>query len=86
MTALLIVLTVVEVLLLVAVLAYFLVRIAASLRRTREHLAKVSFGVRAIETQCSSIGPGVTTVNRQLEDIAAALEGLAQRAGGVGRG
>jgi hypothetical protein len=79
-TALLIVLTVVEVVLLVAALAYFLVRIRTSLKSTAGYLAKVSFGVRAIETQCSSIGPSVTRINGQLSAIAGALDGLARQA------
>lgn len=82
MTALLVVLTVTEIVLFVGVLAYFLVRIAASLQRTSSNLAKVSFGVRAIETQCSSIGPSVTRVNEQLTGIAAALGTLDEVARG----
>lgn len=73
MRALLVVLTVAEIVLVVAVLVYYLLRIAGSLRRTSELLGKVSFGVRAIETQCSVIGPAVVTINGQLEGVAAAL-------------
>jgi hypothetical protein len=86
MTTLLIVLTVVEILLLVGALAYYLVRIRTSLKRTAGYLANVSFGVRAIETQCSSIGPSVTRINGQLSAIAGALDGLARQAGTPGRG
>jgi Na+-translocating ferredoxin:NAD+ oxidoreductase RnfA subunit len=81
MTALLVVLTVVEVLALVVVLAVYLILITRSLRRTSQTLAKVSFGVRAIETQCSAMGPGVTRINGQLTAIAGALAGLAAAAG-----
>lgn len=73
MTALLIVLTLVEIALVLAVLVHYLVRIAASLRRTSVLLGKVAFGVRAIETQCSTIGPHVLTINDQLSGIAGAL-------------
>jgi len=73
MTALLTVLTIAEILLVVLVLVYYLLRIAASLRRTSALLGKVAFGVRAIETQCSSIGPSVLRVNDQLRGISAAL-------------
>lgn len=76
MTALLITLTIIEIVLVAVVLVYYLARIAASLRRTSTVLGKVSFGVRAIETQCSVIGPAVLTVNDQLRGIAEALHDL----------
>jgi len=81
MRALLIVLTVVEILAVVLVLVFYLVAIARSLQRTATLLGKVSFGVRAIETECAPIGPVVTTMNGQLEAIAgalAAVTGLAE--------
>jgi len=74
--ALLVTLTIVEIVLVVVVLVYYLLRIAASLRRTSALLGKVSFGVRAIETQTEVIGPSVTTVNGQLRTIADALADL----------
>ena len=80
MTALLVTLTVVEVVLVVAVLAYYLIRIAASLRRSSAQLAKVAFGVRAIETQCDAIGPSVLRINDQLSGVAAALRDLTELA------
>ena len=80
MRALLIVLTVIEIAVVVAVIALYLVAIAASLRRTSANLAKVTFGVRAIETQCSSIGPSVTRINEQLTGIVAALETVTTKA------
>lgn len=73
MTALLTVLTLLEIVLVAAVLVYYLLRIAGSLRRTAVLLGKVAFGVRAIETQCSSIGPSVVTINDQLAGVAGAL-------------
>ncbi len=83
MTALLVTLTVVEIVLVAVVLIYYLARIAGSLRRTSVLLGKVAFGVRAIETQCSVIGPAVVIVNKQLGGIAqglADLTGLADAA------
>ncbi|MBA2318594.1 MAG: hypothetical protein H0V93_12575 [Euzebyales bacterium] len=77
MTRLLVTLTVIEVLALVITLAVYLVAIVRTLRRTSQNLAKVSFGVRAIETQCAPIGPGVTRINEQLAGIAGALDGVA---------
>jgi hypothetical protein len=76
MSALLITLTVVEIVLVLIVLVYYLMRIAASLRRTSVLLGKVAFGVRAIETQCNVIGPAVLTVNDQLTGVAGALADL----------
>ena len=76
MTALLVTLTIVEIVLVVSVLVYYLLVIAASLRRTAVLLGKVSFGVRAIETQCQAIGPSVLKVNDRLGGISAALADL----------
>ncbi len=81
MTALLVVLTVLEIALVVVVLVFYLVAIARSLRRTALTLAKVSFGVRAIETQCEAIGPSVSEINERLpvvRDALADLTGLAE--------
>lgn len=76
MTALLVVLTILEIVIVAAVLVYYLIRIGASLRRSAVLLGKVAFGVRAIETQCSSIGPSVVKVNGQLVGVADALDTL----------
>ena len=51
MRNLLITLTVVEIALVIAVLAFYLIRISASLHETARHLAKSTYGVRAVETQ-----------------------------------
>lgn len=80
MTTLLVTLTIVEIVLVAGVLVYYLVRVAASLRRTAVLLGKVSFGVRAIETQCNVIGPSVLKVNDQLEGVADALADLSDLA------
>lgn len=85
MRTLLIVLTVVEIVIVVGALALYLVAIARSLGRISQSLAKVTFGVRAIETQTSSIGPSVVRVNEQLEVVAAALDGLGTKAEHLGR-
>ncbi|MBA2639598.1 MAG: hypothetical protein H0U77_06320 [Nocardioidaceae bacterium] len=76
MKALLVTLTLLEIVLVAVVLVYYLLRIAGSLRRTSVLLGKVAFGVRAIETQCSSIGPSVLTINDQLTGVAGALSDL----------
>ena len=80
MTGLLVTLTIVEIVLVAAVLVYYLARIAASLRRTSTLLGKVAFGVRAIETQCQVIGPSVLAVNEQLGGVADALADLTELA------
>jgi len=80
MTALLVTLTLLEIAVVLVVLVYYLVRIAASLRRTSVLLGKVAFGVRAIETQCSSIGPSVVTINEQLSGVSGALRDLTRLA------
>lgn len=80
MTALLVALTIVEIVAVVVVLVVYLVAIAASLRRTAGMLAKVSFGVRAIETQCQAIGPAVGTINERLTVVSHALAGLTRLA------
>lgn len=76
MTALLVTLTILEIVLVLIVLVYYLARIAGSLRRTSVLLGKVAFGVRAIETQCSVIGPSVLTINAQLGGVSDALDEL----------
>ncbi len=76
MRSLLVILTVLEIVLVAAVLVFYLIRIAASLRRSAVSLGKVAFGVRAIETQCQVIGPSVLQVNDQLAVIADALADL----------
>ncbi len=84
MRNLLIVATAVEIIVFIGALALYIHWIASSLRSTSASLAKVAFGVRAIETQAAPIGPGVTRINGQLATIAAALEGVAVLAEGVG--
>ncbi len=84
MRALLITGTVAEILLVVGVLAWYLNQVAGSLHRTAEQLADVTWGVRAVETQCARIGPGVTRINGQLTTIAGALAGVASLAESAG--
>jgi hypothetical protein len=80
-TTVLVILTVVEIVAVLLVLVVYLIAIARSLARISENLGKVTFGVRAIETQTSSIGPSVTRANEQLATIAGALDGLVDKAG-----
>jgi uncharacterized protein YoxC len=73
---LLIVLTLVEVLILVVVLAFYLISIAATLRRVSHTLGLVTFGVRAIERQTAPLGPVLTDINGALEQVAGALDAV----------
>jgi uncharacterized protein YoxC len=72
--------SVLDIVLLVAVLAYFLNRVARQLNHISSTLAKITFGVRAVETQCAVIGPAVTKVNSNLAAAAAGLEQAAMKA------
>lgn len=74
MNTVLIIVTLVEVLLVVLVLAGYLIAIAATLRRVSKTLGLVTFGVRAIERQTEPVGPALGDVNAGLEQVAAALD------------
>ncbi len=78
MQTVLIVATLVEVVIVIAVLAVYLVLIARTLRNVSKTLGLVTFGVRAIDRQTQSVGPALRDVNGSLEQVAQALE----RAGG----
>jgi uncharacterized protein YoxC len=73
MKTLLIVLTLVELGLLVAVLAIYLLAIASTLRTIARTLGLVTFGVRAIEKQTEPLGPLLKDVNDALEEVAELL-------------
>lgn len=68
-----IVLSVAEILLIVGVLAYFLILIARLLNSISATLAKITFGVRAVETQCGVIGPAADEINANLSETVAKL-------------
>jgi hypothetical protein len=80
MTTALVILTVVEVTIVVGVLATYLVLIDRHLRVISAYLGKLAFGVRAVETQTSSIGPSVVRINTTLREIDAALGPIADKA------
>ena len=77
--------TLAEVVLLVAVLAGYLIAIAVRLRSISSTLGKVTFGVRAIDTQTKPIGPRLGEINGALAQVAQALQTVAA-AGGDGDG
>ena len=77
-------LTVFEIGLLVGVLAIYLNIVAKQLNRISANLARIAWGVRAVETMCGVIGPAVDRINGNLVDVnndltraAAAAETLA---------
>ena len=78
-------LTVLEIALFVIVLGYFLNRITGQLVSVNRTLAKITFGVRAVETQCNVIGPAADRLNSQLASVAAGLEDAAARADRLAR-
>ncbi len=85
MPLLLPVLTVLEIVLLVVVLAFFLNKIAGQLNSISANLARVTFGVRAVETQCAVIGPAADRINANLASAAGGLEQAAAQAERLGR-
>ncbi len=68
-----VVLSVAEILLVVLVLAYFLNKVARQLNSISATLAKITFGVRAVETQCAVIGPAADEINTNLARTVANL-------------
>lgn len=78
MNTVLIIVTLVEVLLVVLVLAGYLIAIAATLRHVSKTLGLVTFGVRAIERQTEPIGPALKDINGALEQVAGALDEVAK--------
>ena len=75
-----IVLTIFEIAMLIGTLATFLNVVAKQLNRISATLAKITFGVRAVETQCAVIGPAVDRINGNLADTAAGLTEAAAQA------
>lgn len=78
--------TVLVILLFVVVLGYFLDRITRQLRSITATLAKITFGVRAVETQCAVIGPAVDRINDNLAQVADGLGAAAMAAESLGNG
>ena len=77
---LLVILTVLEIVILLVVLATYLSLIAIRLHSISDSFGKVSYGVRAIDSQTAAIGPAVVAINIELEAITDALPGIAEKA------
>ena len=73
-------LTLLEIAALVGVLAVYLTVIGNQLRKISATLAKITFGVRAVETMCAVIGPAVDRINGNLDDICQNLQAAAVEA------
>jgi len=73
MLALHIILTLFLIVAFVATLGIFLNRLSRQLRHIAATLAKITFGVRAVETQCAVIGPAADRINENLGHAAAGL-------------
>jgi hypothetical protein len=69
-----IIFSVAEAVVLVAVLAFFVIRLTGLLSHTSGTLDKIADGVRAIEGHVTPIGPGADTINRLLAESAGNLE------------
>ena len=80
-----IILTVVEIALLTAVLAWLLARIARLLNAISATCGKITFGVRAVETQCAVIGPTADRLNAGLSEVVARLDRAASQAESLAR-
>ncbi len=70
------VLSVIEVVALVAVLGGFLLAVAGVLRRIVTTLAEITFGARAVERQLRAVPHNIRETNRGLGDAAVVLPGL----------
>jgi hypothetical protein len=80
-TALLVTLTVIEIVALVVVLALFVILITHRLRSIANALGQVSGGIiRAIQGDVFLVGAGAAILNRKLNAIAGALPAIAQKA------
>ncbi|MDP8961766.1 MAG: hypothetical protein M3N32_09155 [Actinomycetota bacterium] len=79
-TTTLVILTVTEVVLLVVVLALYLIVLTKRLREIGDTLGTVAFGVRAVESQVSQIGPGARRMNRALDELGGAASSVAGKA------
>lgn len=69
-----VVLTIAEIVLLVAVLAFFLWKLTSVLKHIGDTLEKIRDGVKAIHGHCTILGPGTDQINSLLTESAGNLE------------
>lgn len=79
-TELLVTVTVVEIVALVAVLALFLIAIAARLRSIDGHLETLTEGLLEVDRHVGAIAPTAGQINEPLRDIVGALPTIAGKA------
>lgn len=77
---LLTVLSVIEVVALVAVLGAYLIVVAKGLRSITSTLAEVTWGARAVERQLRAVPNNIRHINNGLTDAASVLPGIAAAA------
>lgn len=77
---LLILLSVIEIVALVVVLAAYLLIIAGQLRSIVSTLQEVAWGARAVERQLNAVAPNVSNVNWALQEIAGIVPAAADKA------
>jgi hypothetical protein len=77
---LLIVVSVVEIVALVVVLAFFLIIISRLLRNIANTLAEVTWGARAVERQLRAVDGNIKQINAGLTDIRDVAPGLVEMA------
>lgn len=75
-----IVLSVLEIVALVVVLAIFLLIVARQLRSIVHTLQQVTWGARAVERQLRAVRPNVANLNAALRDIAGTVPAATQEA------
>ena len=83
---LLTVLTVVEIVALVVILAAYLLIVAKQLRSIAATLSEVTWGARAVERQLRAVRSNISQMNWALEEIVTTLPGVVDKAGRAGRG
>lgn len=79
-------LTVVEIVALIATLAFFLIIITRLLKNIARTLAEVAWGARAVERQLKALRSNVQQVNAGLTDIATVAPGIVEMAEQYARG
>jgi hypothetical protein len=80
MTLALIIVTVVEIVLVLGIVAAHLKLLDDRLKQLTARLGAIAFGVNAVEWQTGSIGRSVLRLNAALRDVAGALPSLVNKA------
>ena len=79
-------LTVIEVVALVVILALFLILVSNQLKAIASTLAEVTWGARAVERQLRALRSNVSQINWALEEISGTLPGVVDKAERMSRG